>query len=170
MAEELALKTTKRPRAAHRPVTETAKATFLSVLRQRANITAACRATPHARQTFYDLRERDPEFAEAWDEALEEAVDGLEQVAWERAVDGVAVYSKRDPETGVVTEERRDYSDRLLETLLVGNRRRKYGKHLLPDMPSGGSVRFTMTLIAPGEQPARQVIEHQADDDTSNKD
>ena len=71
------------------------KAAFLEGLRLAANVTAAARmAHPDAespeaaRVGFYQLRKRDAEFAKAWDEALESAVDRAEQVLFELATQG----------------------------------------------------------------------------------
>lgn len=103
--------------------TEKARETFLTTLTAACNVTAACKAAGIGRQTAYQWREDDPLFAEAWRDALEEAVDGLEKEAWRRAVEGVdrpIVYQ------GVVTGSYREYSDRMMEILLKAHRPEKY--------------------------------------------
>ena len=62
-----------------------AQAAFLEMLRQRGNIREACEAARIGRQTAYDWRAQDPAFAAAWQDALEDACDGLETAAWVRA-------------------------------------------------------------------------------------
>ena len=71
------------------------KAAFLEGLRLAANVTAAARmAHPDAespeaaRVGFYQLRKRDAEFAKAWDEALESAVDKAEETLFRLATEG----------------------------------------------------------------------------------
>ncbi len=103
--------------------TDKARETFLTALAKSCNITMACAAAGIGRQTAYKWREDDPLFGEAWRDALEEAVDGLEKEAWRRAVEGVdrpIVYQ------GVVTGSYREYSDRMMEILLKAHRPEKY--------------------------------------------
>ena len=85
--------------------TDRARETFLEALRRVPNVSAAARAAGLARTSAYEWREADPDFAAAWDEAVEESVDNLEQKAWERA---------------------EDQSDKLMEILLKGHRPEKY--------------------------------------------
>lgn len=82
------------------------KVRFLNILRVSCNVAGACRAAKIGRRTAYDWREADPEFAQAWKDAEEEAADALEQVAWKRATEG--------------------QSDRLMEILLKGHRPERY--------------------------------------------
>src|SRR3974390_1198651 len=58
---------------------------FLEYMRRTGNVTAACNAAATTRTVAYDHRARFPEFAQAWDEAYEAAVDALELRAWHRA-------------------------------------------------------------------------------------
>ena len=58
---------------------------FLATLRNSANVRAACDAAKIDRRTAYRNRDENPAFAERWDEAIEEACDGLEAAAWLRA-------------------------------------------------------------------------------------
>lgn len=86
--------------------TNRARAKFIEVLRDTCNVSAAARAAGIGRRTVYEWRDADPEFAAAWAEAEEEAVDKLEEVARERATEGG--------------------SDRMLEILLKAHRPEKY--------------------------------------------
>ena len=85
---------------------ERAQRSFLNVLRISCNVAGACRAAKIGRRTAYDWRAADREFAQAWDDAEQEAADALEQIAWKRATEG--------------------QSDRLMEILLKGHRPERY--------------------------------------------
>lgn len=58
---------------------------FLATLSVSANVKDSAAAAQISRKTAYEARKADPAFAQAWDEALADAVDDLEKVAWERA-------------------------------------------------------------------------------------
>ena len=91
--------------------TDRAREKFLETLRATCNVSAACRSSKVGRSAMYAWRKEDEEFAAAWDEAEAEAVDNLEGVAYERAMSG--------------------QSDRLVEVLLKGHRRERYGDKTL---------------------------------------
>ena len=78
---------------------------FLAALRVDAHITNAAKLAGVPVRTMYDRRDRDPEFAEAMREALDQSVDDLELVARKRA---------------------NESSDVLLIFLLKANRPEKY--------------------------------------------
>jgi hypothetical protein len=61
------------------------KPAFLRTLAKHGNITAAADAAGISRRAAYDLREKDPEFKTQWDEAIERALDKLEEEAFKRA-------------------------------------------------------------------------------------
>lgn len=82
------------------------KEAFLAILSETCNVSEAARAAGIGRRTAYNWRESDPEFAAAWTEAEETAVDALEQVAWDRAKLG--------------------QSDRMLEILLKAHRPERF--------------------------------------------
>lgn len=93
--------------------------TFLAELARHGLVNRAARAaTPHAHakwsamKTFYDRRNRDASFAEAWDQALAHACGEVEAELHRRAVEGwdEPVF-QRGERVGTV----RKYSDRLLE-------------------------------------------------------
>lgn len=94
----------KRPRL-RADRTSRARETFLKVLAETCNVSEACRQAKIGRQTVYDWKEADPAFSAAWMDAEETAVDKLEQVARDRAIDS---------------------SDRMLEILLKAHRPEKY--------------------------------------------
>lgn len=62
--------------------------TFLDSLRQVPIVAMACATADISRSTVYRHRKLDPAFAEAWDDALEEGIDRLEQLAWKGAEKG----------------------------------------------------------------------------------
>jgi hypothetical protein len=105
--------------------TDRAREAFLASIRMVPNVSAACRAAKISRNAAYMWRDEDETFAAAWADALEEAIEDLEQVAWERA---------------------KDQSDRMMEILLKAHRPDKYVERKLvgsdPDnpLPAGFAV------------------------------
>ena len=105
------------------------KAAFLCALRRTGNVSAAARAAGICRSRCYEARRRDREFAAAWTDALEEAVDMLEMEAFRRAVEGVGEDRFfRGDVVGTVTR----YSDRLLMFLLKARRPSTFGTGAAP--------------------------------------
>jgi hypothetical protein len=118
---------------------------FLERLAQTANIHAACLAAGVGRQTVYDRRNADADFARAMAEALEDACDLLEAEARRRAHDGVdepviykgepmgawvdqggAVVGKDTPGARLVPLTVKRHSDALLLALLKAHRPQLY--------------------------------------------
>lgn len=62
---------------------------FLAVLAQRANVSRAAEVAGVHRNTAYDLKYRDPAFDIAWQDAVDHAVDALQESAWNDAVSGI---------------------------------------------------------------------------------
>ena len=58
---------------------------FLEVLRNSANVRAACQKAGITRQAAYKSRAASDEFRAEWDVAIEDAIDVLEAVAQDRA-------------------------------------------------------------------------------------
>ena len=112
---------------------------FLLSLQQNANVRLACEGAGINRTTAYRERWRDPEFAEAWDTAIEEGCDRLEEALFKRAVDGVErTIFYRDTPIG----EETSYSDTAAIFLLKGHRPQKYAdrtdnRHM---GPGGGPI------------------------------
>ncbi|MDP2329651.1 MAG: hypothetical protein Q8M19_02990 [Reyranella sp.] len=63
-------------------------ATFLRHLEESGSVSAAAARTGIARNTVYERRKVDPEFALGWQRAMEMAVDALRDAAITRACDG----------------------------------------------------------------------------------
>jgi hypothetical protein len=64
------------------------KKRFLAALTEQGTVYHAAQAAGVSRQTVYRWREEDSEFAELWYEAIENAVDRVENTIYQRAVDG----------------------------------------------------------------------------------
>ena len=134
-------------------VTAAAKETFIKALAEFGSIAAAARACDRATRTVYEWKDRDPEFAEAWDEALQIAVGTLEKEAWRRAVEGV-------PEPlvsgGKILGTVQRYSDSLMKTLLAAHKPEKYAKPgagISVQMNTKGPAHFTIRFENDGLGP-----------------
>lgn len=103
------------------PVAE-ARVAFLEHLARGVSITAAAQAAGVGRRTVYEWRAADQTFAEAWDSALDEGSDLLEDEALRRAVHGVS----RPVAVGKQVVDVVEYSDVLLIFLLKARRPERY--------------------------------------------
>jgi len=112
------------------PVTPKKRALFLAALAACGNVTRAAEAARISRQSAHRLRCADPDFANAWEKAINDAAPVLEEEAWRRAHDGTPepltsakglIY---DADGQPVTVQK--YSDTLLIFLLKGMRPAKY--------------------------------------------
>jgi hypothetical protein len=63
---------------------------FLQALADTGIVSVAVEIAGTSRTRVYELRKCDTLFAQAWEEAEQQAADALEAEAWRRAVDGVA--------------------------------------------------------------------------------
>lgn len=121
----------------YRHWTPALKTAFLTELGRLGTVTAAAEAVGVCRTHAYELRRSDPEFAEAFTEALEEAADRLEEEARRRAVEGVELPlmhgGKRvlDDDGHPLTIRR--HSDALLLALLKARRPLIFRDRLTPD-------------------------------------
>ena len=107
------------------------KARFIEALGEtHGTVTAACRIAGISKQTAYDARKEDPEFAEAWAEAVDYVGDVLEQTAFQRAVQG---WEEPVYQGGNLVGTIRKYSDKLLEICLKGARPEKYRERISTD-------------------------------------
>lgn len=105
------------------PLPEEAWGIFLQELCKHANVSRACEVANIPRPTAYDKQTRDPVFAKAWDVAYNRGYDALEEIAQERAFNGVLKpVFHRGREVGVV----REFSDGLVQFLLRGNKSQKF--------------------------------------------
>lgn len=117
-----------------------AKIRFIELLRETLNVSASARGCGYNRATVYREREKDESFAEAWDQAAEEAYDELEQEARRRAFKGVdePVFHR-----GEIVGHVRKYSDQLVMPLL-GAYRKKFANRSAVELsgPEGGPVQI----------------------------
>lgn len=117
--------------------THTRQRKFIEVLADTGSVNEAAKAVNMAKQSCYRLR-RSPgaeAFARAWDAAIEEASRRLVDVAFERALQGVAdpVFDKE----GACIAVRRKYNDRLLMFLLRAHQPERY-RYAHGDLRRGG--------------------------------
>jgi hypothetical protein len=127
-----------------RAATDEQKLRFIEALCLSANVSASAQAAGVRRRSAYRWREEDPEFAEAWTEAIETATDALELEVRRRAVEGVQEYViGRD---GPVKDEhgqplmQRRYSDGLLMFFLKAHRPERYRERSTVDLNVQGDL------------------------------
>ena len=111
---------------------------FLDALRQGLSVTAACKAAPMGLRTAYNLRSSDEAFKAAWDAAIEEGTDRLEDEARRRAFEGIEAPLVS---AGKLVATTRRYSDRLLIFLLKSRRPEKYRERT--SIEHGGGIDVT---------------------------
>jgi hypothetical protein len=98
------------------------KALFLEVLAETCSPKLASQAVGIARSTAFYHRTNDLEFRQAWDRAVDEALDAVLEESYRRAVTGVdepVIFQgaiSKDAEGKLLTVKK--YSDRLLEVLM----------------------------------------------------
>ena len=64
------------------------KKRFIPALEVQGTVLHACKAAGISRQTAYRWQREDPDFAERWDEAKENAVDVVESTMYQQAIGG----------------------------------------------------------------------------------
>ncbi len=119
---------------------------FVSALASSGNISWSARRAKVTRQYVYQAREADLEFAAAWDDAIEQSSDAMEQAGWHRAVKGVKktksfYYEGERVGEDIITE----YSDTLLMFFLKARRPEQYRERIDHSLhgPGGGPIRHT---------------------------
>lgn len=119
------------------------KSAFLELFSKTGHVKQTCEALDVSLSQPARWRRRDPEFAEAYEEAKQIAAQNLEDEAYRRAVEGVdePVFFKGD-ECGTVKK----YSDSLLTTLLKGNFPEKY-RERYEHTVGGPAVKFDATKL-----------------------
>lgn len=75
-----------------RTISATQRAKFLKQLAKVPNVSLAARNAGFAPRTAYEMRDRDPEFKEAWQNALDAGVADLHAKVWDRSLNGVESY------------------------------------------------------------------------------
>lgn len=103
--------------------TQKSVVTFCNTLSGSCNVGEACKAAGITRRTAYNWRDKHPEFARAWDEALRIGVSALEDEVHRRAFVGTEEpVFHRGRECGII----RKYSDTLAIFLLKAHVPEKY--------------------------------------------
>lgn len=140
---------------------------FIRILRETGNVTISAKACGIVTRTASYHRESNPEFAKAWEYAMQEAGDKLEHEAVRRATQGVEramMYQGR--QVGVI----REYSDRMLELLLTGVKPEKYahrwkgelsgrdGKALIPEVNIIETARRLAFILTQGATAQKQIV------------
>lgn len=115
-------------------LTRKKKDTFLKHLRTTANVTTAAKAAGVARITMYKHRKLDEKFGDQWEDAIQQAVDELEEECRRRALKGV---KKPVFYQGEVCGSVKEYSDNLAMFLLKGHRPRVYRERVELSDPEG---------------------------------
>jgi hypothetical protein len=111
-------------------ITHPVQRAFLAAYVAKPSIVAAAQAAGCSREAHYDWK-RDPEYARAFAEAVIAAGDTIEAEAVQRATEGLwepVLYKGEPVMVDGVPLMKRKVSDRLMNTLLVGFKREKYGK------------------------------------------
>jgi len=106
-----------------RLLTPAKRAQFLSVLVECCNVGRACAAVGISRVCAYEWREKDPAFANAWEQALKMGISALEDEAHRRAFDGVDEPVFHQGEQCATIKK---YSDTLAIFLLKAHNPEKY--------------------------------------------
>lgn len=100
-------------------------ATFLRHLEESGSVSFAAERTGIGRNTVYERRKVDPEFASGWRSAAARAVETLRDAAIDRARDGTErVLWRGGRRVGTI----REYDNRLLMFLLRALRPKVYGR------------------------------------------
>jgi hypothetical protein len=93
--------------------------TFLRALTELGSVRDACKLVGMSNTSAYRLRDLSPDFAAAWDKALEIVAPILEQAAFERGVEG---WDEPIFYQGEICGYRKRYSDNALRMLLLRQR------------------------------------------------
>ena len=126
---------------------------FLEGLRSTGgNISKACQLAVIGRQTVYEWRSADAEFAQRWDETLESAIESLEEEARRRAFEGTdePVFYQ-----GEVCGAVRKYSDTLLIFLLKAHKPERYRENIKISIDEiDSAIERELAALAAGNQTA----------------
>jgi hypothetical protein len=144
---------------------------FIAALADTGSVTAATRIVGMSEQSCYRLR-REPgaeNFAAAWDAAVQQASLKLVDIAFERAINGIAEKIEYDA-NGDPMEPRRRYNDRLLMFLLRAHQpeRYRFANHDArlanePAAPLAPSLPDAMARLEPAMPAAPHLLTQQND-------
>ncbi len=133
-------------------ITRRRRLLFLDKLLDTGAVTMAAKASEIGRSSWYDLRQRDPDFAALWDDAEAEFMDVAEAVAFQRGIEGE---TRKVPYTDYNGDDKKTKfykittkSDRLLE-LCLKSRHPLYKPTKAIEFPDGPPI-----IPTPGDQPS----------------
>lgn len=148
------------------------KQKFIDTLGLMPNVRSACEIAGVSRGHAYNVRAADRSFAAAWDAAIEDAVDRLEQAAWKRCTVGIERVTYFNDGKTIKTKEV-IYSDRLTELLLKRWRPRDYRERVDINLTDTSEVDAEIVRLAkelgiraealPQSQDEFQQLEQQAE-------
>lgn len=122
---------------------------FIKILRESANISRAARTAGIPHSTVYSWRNQMPKFRQAWDEALRGALDDLEEVLRDRAINGVEKpYFYKGEISGYI----RTHSDALGMFVLRRHRPGVYGDRAAENEGTGAVSSISAQLDKIAEQ------------------
>ena len=132
---------------------------FLEHLRKCGNASQASKAAGVGRSTAYEHRKTNPEFAAAWEETEQVAIDELETTLFQRARDGwlEPVYWR-----GEKVGEIRRFDNRLGEFFLTRLRREKYSDKALAQSVESLAQSVRDFIMAAREQDTAEGEEPEA--------
>ena len=111
---------------------------FIEILATTGNVSYAANAAGwRSRNTAYAQKEKDPDFAKLWEEAIEISMDALEMEARSRALGWNEPIINKE---GEVVGHRRVFSDKMMEILLKAHRPEKYREKFEHDHKVGGGI------------------------------
>lgn len=128
------------------------QAKFLKRLAETGHVGHAAEYAHVSGKTAYEHKKHNPEFAAAWEEALEVAVQTvMEPEAWRRAIDGT---DKGVYHNGELVATEKEYSNTLLIFLMKAHMPAKYREQL--DITSGGKALKAFVGFSPDEWEAQK--------------
>lgn len=123
------------------------RSALLAALREVPVLQRACDAAGVDRTSVWRAREADPEFAKAYDEAMEAGIDRAEQEAFRRAIEGT---KKGIWHQGVLVGSETVYSDAMLGLILKGRRKAVYAERKEITGADGEALPASQVIIATG--------------------
>lgn len=133
------------------------KQRFLESMARIPNVTVACRKAHISRVVAYKTKNEDKAFAEAWETAALEGVEGLEQEMWRRATKGTrkGVWMKDAKGKPTKVEDITTYSDTLAIFLAKGHLPQKYHDNVHTEIsgPAGAPLPLHVICLRPDELP-----------------
>lgn len=126
---------------------------FLDALAKCGVITYAAQIVGVDRSTVYRHRDANPEFAAAWDDAIETSTDLIEREVFRRAVEGV---TEPVVSAGKHVVDVQRYSDRLAEFLLRARRPEIYRERA--ELHHSGSIGLSVVALAEKAREGRREL------------